>query len=355
MAVIDRLRALAAGTTAPVFVAAGPGADPVLAHLRADPGIEVVTSPRHATVLVTAGALPADWAGSLRLVHDQVPAPRATVVAGSLPAAVELPVLDHVDPDDPVQLVEVVRRQHAAVVAGEGDRSTLGPLDSPVAWQGVGPHGQGGEGMMGGTPYGRPMPMPPTPGRDGLALDRLSLRLGPFLVGLPPGLVIDVGLQGDVLETVEVSVVAPPTPPAGSSAVGTNPVGGSPWLPALAELLAMVGLPALARRTARLAVGGPPTTADVAALRERLDSPWALRPATDGVGHLALDRLGGDVTARWRRWLQLTIEGGDRGPTPVPADVVSEQLVGMEVGQAMLTLASLRPELSAATAPVGAT
>lgn len=352
MAVIDRLRALATGTAAPVFVAAGPGADPVLAHLRAAPGIEVVTSPRHATVLVVAGSLPAEWAGPLRLLHDQVPAPRATVVAGTLPAAVELPALDRVDSADATGLVDLVRRQHAAVVAGEGDRTTLGPLDSPVAWQGVGPHGQGGEGMMGGTPYGRPMPMPPTLGRDGLALDRLSLRLGPFLAGLPPGLVLDVGLQGDVLETVELSVVVPPT---GSSAAGATAPDGSPWLPAMAELLAMAGLPALARRTARLAVGGPPATADVAALRERLDSPWGLRPATDGVGHLDLDRVGGDVTARWRRWLQLTIEGGDRGPTPVPVDTVGEHLVGMEVGQALLTLASLRPELSVATAPVGAT
>src|SRR3546814_15175993 len=33
------------------------------------------------------------------------------------------------------------------------------PDEPPAPWRGKGDHGQGGEGMMGGKPYGRPMAM----------------------------------------------------------------------------------------------------------------------------------------------------------------------------------------------------
>src|SRR3546814_5404812 len=45
------------------------------------------------------------------------------------------------------------------------------PDEPPAPWRGKGDHGQGGEGMMGGKPYGRPMAMTEGDRRDGLARD----------------------------------------------------------------------------------------------------------------------------------------------------------------------------------------
>lgn len=202
---------------------------------------------------------------------------------------------------------------------------------------------------MGGTPYGRPMPMPPTEGRDGLALDRLSLRLGPFLAGLPAGVALDVGLQGDVLTEVEIRPV-----PADDALVGVPAEDAAPAtvrdarhrLTAIADLCAMAGLDALARRAARVAV--TPTPRAVDELRRRLDRRWGLRAATDGVGIL---REGGeDVTARWQSWFE-QVQAALAGAAPaVPGMVpdtatVADGLVGMELGQAWLTLCSLQLDL----------
>lgn len=335
----------------PVFVARGLGAHLDVARLWATPEVEVVRSPRHATVLVVAGAAPLDHASALRLVHDQVPAPRgvaAVGVDGDLrPLGFgDVPVLP-ADGD----LGPALRDHRTAVVDGVAASPAVGSAANPVEWQGVGPHGQGGEGMMGGTPYGRMMPMPPVEGRDGLALDRLSMRLGPYLPGLPAGLALDVGLQGDVLEDASLvpadltrGLVGAPTSPSDEP---------TRLLVALVELLAAAGLDALARRAARVALA--PTRDAVTDLRRRLDRPWGLRAATDGVGTL-LD--GTDVTDRWRRWLDRTatlVAGAphDRPWPGVDTGVVVDALTGMELGRAMLTLASLQPDLEqAADEPV---
>ena len=56
----------------------------------------------------------------------------------------------------------------------------------PAPWRGVGPFGQGGTGMTGGVPYGRPL-AGRADDRDGLKLDQLLVRVGPFLPPFPPG------------------------------------------------------------------------------------------------------------------------------------------------------------------------
>jgi hypothetical protein len=53
--------------------------------------------------------------------------------------------------------------------------------------------------MTGGTPYGRPM-TGRAPDRDGLELDQLPVMIGPYLPPLPVGLVVQVKLQGDVIQ-----------------------------------------------------------------------------------------------------------------------------------------------------------
>jgi hypothetical protein len=74
----------------------------------------------------------------------------------------------------------------------------------PAPWRGIGPHGQGGEGMMGGKPYGRAMAMTADDARDGLALDAFGAHIGPFFAPLPPGLVLDLELQGDMIQRAAV-------------------------------------------------------------------------------------------------------------------------------------------------------
>src|SRR3546814_16968041 len=88
------------------------------------------------------------------------------------------------------------------------------PDEPPVAWRGKGDHGQGGEGMMGGKPYGRPMAMTAEDLRDGLALDAYTACFGPFLPMLPPGLQLELTLQGDVVQSARVR--RPPAAQAGA-------------------------------------------------------------------------------------------------------------------------------------------
>ena len=385
---------MAVSAPRPVHVVRGFGSEEIVARLRADRGVRLVASPRHAAELVVAGDLPAGAADALRHVYDQLAPPRGVT---HLPA----------DPSRGLPL---------DLTGGD----PLGPAENPVDWQGEGDHGQGGEGMMGGTPYGRPMAMPPQEGRDGLALDRLPLRLGPFLAGFPPLLALDVGLQGDVLESVSPHVLGPaPAVPAEdpfvAALIGPVPIAtlerarARAHLAALAELLAVCGLDPLARRTARIALD--PTPATVRDLGRRLRRPWVLRPATDGVGVLdgemappgparraagdASDARsddaayrdlgfepvvedGGDVSARWRVWLaeaeaalalaerageRTTTAGGGTVETPSgprslgatdPAGTwvqhhLGHALTGQEIGRAVVTLQSLRLDLRPAT------
>lgn len=360
MAVTDALAGLASSAPVPVFVARGVGWGPGLARLHADPGVEVVSTPRHATVLVVAGAVPQSLLEALGAVHDQAPSPRGVAaidldVRGALPE-LNLGDVTPLPSDDPVPALRALVHD---VVAGRRDCPHRGRHDNPVEWQGVGPHGQGGEGMMGGTPYGRMMPMPPIEGRDGLALDRLSLTLGPFLPGLPAGLLVDVGLQGDVLEEVTLRAVDADEPLVGVPVTDPRPAAvreAARHLQAIADIAALAGLDALARRAARVAVD--PTPAAVTALRRRLDRPWGLRAATDGVGALDLDDH--DVTARWQGWFDEAAAALQEPSAPVAPDAtgpaldlaeLGPQLVGMEIGQAWLTLCSLQLRLLARTVP----
>ena len=219
--------------------------------------------------------------------------------------------------DDPGTALHDLQRE---VLTGRRDHPALLRADHPVDWQGVGPHGQGGEGMMGGTPYGRMMPMPPTEGRDGLALDRLSLRLGPFLPGLPPGLVLEVGLQGDVLEEVDLLLPDLDDPPVGAptDAAGETTDGGTGeatrLLVALAELCDLAGLGALARRAAP---GGTRPRTPPGWRGSGVDWTGPGRCGPPPTGSASLDD-GSDVTARWRAWLDRRRRGAHRRRCPRP-------------------------------------
>lgn len=321
---VSRLAHVAAAADAPVFVVAGVGARDVVADLVARPGIVEAATPRHATVLLVVGAVPTALLRALAQVHDQLPDPRATVwwsaaaptaPRGGLPDSDEpqpdlAPLLAHYVHAGPADdASEVVRRTHREVVTGARPSAPdLLPAENPTDWRGVGPHGQGGKGMMMGEPYGRAMAMTGPDVRDGLTLGRVPVRLGPFLTGLPPGLVLDVELQGDVLVSVEVE----DNPFRDAEMVGAPPLAADDlFARAAAEpvairdlelarararlrfgtrLLALHGLGALAQRTHRLAAGLTVGDRDrVPRLARRITRGHVLGAAMGGIGHLAAD------------------------------------------------------------------
>lgn len=342
---------------APVFVAAGAGAWSAVQELRAVAGLRLVDSPRRASVLVVAGRVAADHLEALARVHDQMPHPRATVDwpesaapgdAGGTTAGTVA------DLGQSVVAAFTRLRQHPE--ESEPDRL---PDEEPNEWRGVGPFGQGGEGMMGGTPYGRPMAMTGDD-RDGLALDQLHLRLGPFLPWLPPGMVMDVTMQGEVLQQVVARTAAP---------ASSDPTG---WLPdeqvsavrhelrRLALALHVHGLDALAVRAARLAarLAARPAADDRGVERlcrsiRRSGLLWGVR----GVG--SLDGLG-DASDRWQARLSRLIRLARAGEGPEDSEATDERgdvddddlaaaLQGMTVTDAVTTVVSLHDRLVRST------
>jgi hypothetical protein len=219
------LSALAERAEIPVFPVIGARGLVPLERLRARPGLRLVNSPRHARVLLVAGAVEAAHKRALERVHAQLPAPRGTVwwQAERLFARGEM-----VGGDDPLPAIR------KAAMASDPDQR---PDVPPHPWQGMGPHGQGGKGMMGGNPYGRPMAMTGEDIRDGLALDAYAARFGPFLPMLPPGLALDLTLQGDVIVSAAVA----------SAPVEQGPEGDAPALCA-ARMLRLMGIGAWAAR-----------------------------------------------------------------------------------------------------------
>lgn len=376
MGVRSFLARLAAGAPVPVFPVVGEGGRPGLRRLALAEQIELADSPRAASVLLVIGRLPrALWAPALQ-VHDQLAAPRATVVWAEEPCAA-FPRATVVGPeDDPVAAAAGAYR---GLLAGEGagDEHLLLDVD-PNPWRGVGPYGQGGKGMTGGTPYGRPMTGRASD-RDGLELDQLPLRVGPFLPALPPGLVLDVKLQGDVVQEATVGdnpfARAPDDPPLPPGELApferalVEPVAiadlevarARHHLVWLGEALRLQGLAALGERARRLAAGlTMEDRRSVARMRRLVEQSQVLRwsvgrvPIFDaaavssrGVGpvaraagwpqdarqldpsYRALDfepivHTAGDVAARWRQRLaevdqalDLASRAGDRRTTPV--------------------------------------
>lgn len=192
----------------PIFPLSGEDGSRTLETLRLDDRIRFVESPRSANVLLAVGAPTSRLVRPAIRLHDQMSHPRATVwIPGDSRRhrLVELfppmTVLD--EGTDPIEAVVAV---HRALLRGTlTSEPPVLPDEDPNPWRGVGPYGQGGKGMTGGVPYGRPM-AERAPDRDGLELDVLDREIGPFFPGLPPGLVLTVRLQGDVIQWAEVEL-----------------------------------------------------------------------------------------------------------------------------------------------------
>lgn len=331
-------------TPVEVFVAAGSDRWHDVQALRAHELVRLVPTPRHATVLLVAGTIPGAAREAVDRVHDQLPHPRAVVTWDEIVAG-----------NDVVDAV-------ACEIVGRADRVMADPSRSSPArladeelneWRGVGPFGQGGEGMMGGTPYGRAMAMT-ADDRDGLSLDRLELRLGPFLGQLPGGLVADVALQGEVIQSIEFAC-------AGSASFVTDdrvvPVARRLlWLSHALHVQGLdafaVGAARLARRSARLGDDSD-LAGDFSSLRRRLR--WTgLRSALRGVG----DRDGLDTWARWSAHLEAiaaSLDGADSclatadGSMPITAAELAETITGLALTDAVSTIIGFDIDVPAMT------
>lgn len=264
MGLTARIAGLAAAEPVPVFAIAGSGMRAAVQDLRLEPGVRIVDTPRAAVVLLIAGPVAALDAEALARIHDALPHPRATVAwrtvdpfarAGSGSSIVA-------DGDDPVPALRAVLR--ALFLGHRPSEVSILPDEDAVAWRDVGPYGQGGSGMTGGTPYGRPM-AELAPDRDGLRLDVLPVTLGPFFPRLPAGLVLDVQLAGDVVTGVEVATSRSIATVGGLSSPFVRALSGPvsiaelevtrarEHLRWLSDALVAQGLPAYGRRALRLA------------------------------------------------------------------------------------------------------
>jgi hypothetical protein len=168
--------------------------------------------------------------------------------------------------DDPVPTLRALARELLAGTAAS--EPPLGGDTGAVAWKGIGPYGQGGTGMTGGTPYGRPL-AELGPDRDGLRLDVLPIRIGPFFPRLPAGLELQLKLAGEmVTEAVVVPMTWPAQPPPAAGSPSASPfiralhgpvsiaelevARARDHLRWLAEALIGQGLPALGKQALRL-------------------------------------------------------------------------------------------------------
>lgn len=311
MGVRRALAGIAARAPVPVFAVAGRGTRERVQDLLLDPRVEVLDSPRPANVLLLAGEIPPGLLPPAIVAHDAMSRPRCTVWwrlgarEDALPA--RLPRTTTVDEED---VVPALVRTHRALLAGDvPSEPPILPDVDPAPWRGVGPYGQGGTGMTGGVPYGRPMPER-AEDRDGLMLDQLSLRIGPLIPALPPGLTLDVRLQGDVIQAVVPEADGLDGPPsAGVPALlrpflaglhGPVPIAEIEVARARSHLrwvawaLRAHGLAALAERTLRLARRvGPGDAHAVRSLSRMLARTGVLGWSTRGVGVIPAARVEG--------------------------------------------------------------
>ena len=304
MGLKERLARFGARAPIPVFLVAGAAGSESLDRLRMDDRVAPVTTPRAAAVLVGAGAIPEVLVEMVLRLHDTLPHPRtiAWLVTPEGVGAPDIPGLTLIGPPHADRIVAL--GQDLLSGRRPSDVALL-PDQDPAPWRGVGPYGQGGSGMTGGVPYGRPM-AGLAPDRDGLRLDRLPVTLGPWFPYLPAGLRLRLGFSGDVLSEVEA---IPPDRVLDWS-------GGDPFdrvlhepvsvhdlelarvrshLRALAVAVDAAGLEALAGRMCRLAASEPLDSTQIDSLEHRLLWTGFFRWPTGGVGKLPADafREGG--------------------------------------------------------------
>lgn len=206
----------------------------------------------------------------------------------------------------------------------------------------------GGHGGHGGMDVAG-LPMADTaPDRDGLELDQLKVSLGPVLPGWPTGLVLEAGLQGDVLSGVELRWLDEQN--SDPHLAETEELTLRVALDVLASFLLVAGWPRAARATRQARDGvGSADSVEVAAARRngaglarRVGRSRTLAWNLRGLGDLqGTDGQETDLVDRIRSWCD--IAAGDskaKIPTPSLSDLAAG-LEGAELGAARLVVASL--------------
>lgn len=155
-------------------------------------------APHNADLLLLCGAVPEEWGLDLLALFETFALPRL---------AVWVPGTDREGEPAGLPVVNIENTDWAGVRSALLDPASLAaepllPDRPPCPWRGLGEHGQGGEGMMGGVPYGRAMAMT-ADDTDDLALDDVPTVLGPFFPGLPTGLRVELRLQGQRVRSCE--------------------------------------------------------------------------------------------------------------------------------------------------------
>jgi len=332
---VAALRRFALRGPVPVHAVVGRNASAAVDDLSLDPRISVQQSPRHAAILLVAGPLRGEDRSDLCRLHDQLPHPRATVFWRTDPEiAIADPTVVSAD-DGAAETISGVYRS----LLEEERRSEpdLQPDVPPNPWRGKGDHGQGGEGMMGGTPYGRPMAMTDDDLRDGLQLDPYTAEFGPFLAVFPPGLKLRITLQGDVVQSAEV--LRPPLPQE-------EQPGASAALRLIARQLRLLGLPDHAARALRLASAGEGEPADVRRLRRLVKWSGANQAIPPGLGLVGET----DVRDRLSAWWEMA--SGRPADPQSPDGKLVDLLPGLEWNEAMLVLNSFDGAMLAEMCPV---
>jgi len=199
MGVSDRLRRFAFARPTVFPVVGWDGEGPLVEVLRRGL-LQPVRAPHDSDLMLLSGRIPKAWSGPLRSLFETLALPRLAVWLrpDDGAAAPEGVPLIEADP----QGSDLDAFLHQLLDPGAANNRPVLPDEPPSPWRGKGDHGQGGEGMMGGKPYGRPMAMVGND-PDGLMLGELSTSLGPFFPGLPSGLQVKLRLQGERIASVD--------------------------------------------------------------------------------------------------------------------------------------------------------
>lgn len=327
------LSGLAAAGAVPVFPVVGENALSAAEDLALDPRMDFVATPRHAAILLVIGAMGEENIPDLHRVHDQLPQPRATVWWKSEPPPGFADPVQVAEEEDAAARIAATFR---ALVAGKRIiEPDFLPNEPPHPWRGKGDHGQGGKDMMGGTPYGRPMAMTADDIRDGLALDAYSAPFGPFLPMLPPGMVVDITLQGDVIQ--KAAMLRKPFP---------QRVGGEreELLRRIGRMLRLLGLAPQAERFFRAAQAQAVANSDnvdAGGLRRLVRWSGAVQAMPEGLGRFGSPPA--DARMRFSHWLDRAAGAGVEldAAEPLPGEDIGRLLTGLEWQEAMLAVNSI--------------
>jgi hypothetical protein len=297
MGVSDRLRRFAFATPTAFPVVGWGGERPWLELLRSGL-VEPARAPHDSDLLLLSGRIPASWSGPLRALFETLALPRLVLWLrpdqdAPRPEGLPLVELDPQRPDCGAVLDRLLDR-------GAPNNRPVLPDEPPSPWRGEGDHGQGGEGMMGGKPYGRPMAMVGND-RDGLMLGALPTSLGPFFPGLPSGLQVKLSVQGERVSSVDGVTNWFPEGAAGEAApAALRAARGTPvpaadlerarirsHLRTMAAVLGLAGLDAMAHRFLST------ETSDRRRLQRLFRSAqWrGLRRVLEGVGRVGRDQV----------------------------------------------------------------